>query len=186
MTWLEALAVSAGLLLGVGGAGKLLRPHGLAAALFAAGLTHATRPAARLVAAVELVVGAAVVLLGGPTVLLAAAGLYAGFTGFVLWGLARPGRITTCGCSGRSDTPPTRGHALLNASATAVLLATAAAGGLPSWPQVWQSEPLLTAVLTAEAALVALLGWAVVAVLPRVAAVRPHPDEHRATATAGG
>lgn len=112
--------LAATVLLGAAGIAKTVRPGGTANALHAAGLTSRPLPAlvrAGAVAEVALAV-AALVVPGALTGALVAAA-YAGFAAFIVGALRRGWALSSCGCFGRPDTPPTRAHAALNVGAAA-------------------------------------------------------------------
>jgi hypothetical protein len=60
---------------------------------------------------------------------LAVATSYLAFAGFVLAALRRDVPLSSCGCFGVQDTPPSPGHVILNVAAAAVALAVAARPG---------------------------------------------------------
>lgn len=130
------------------------------------GLASATT---RLIAAAEVVLG--VVAVVRPTHLTATlvAAAYLAFTGFVALALTRGGVVSSCGCFGKPDTPPTRAHLLVTALLAGVAAATAV--GPPTRLLTADLAQLVTA---AYAVLVAYLAWLVIAVLPTTtpAAVR--------------
>ena len=96
--------------------------------------------------------------------------MYAGFTAFVVIALRRGGVLSSCGCFGKADTPPTRAHALVTGAASVIGAARGrrparrrglvAAGGLRARSR-WLG-------LVALVALVGFLAWQVMAVLPTV------------------
>lgn len=133
--------IAAGLLI-VSGGSKLIDPAPTLGALEASGLPHGpwTAPAIGVAEAGAGILGA---VYGGPFAL-AMAAVYAAFAVFVGWALARRIPISSCGCFGRPDTPPTKGHLVFNvvsvgvASAVAVsrvtpvdVLADQPLGGIP-------------------------------------------------------
>lgn len=126
--------------------------------LCAAGLVKARQPAAsqraaagqglpvpdwlvRLFGLVEVVVGLSVITVGGALAMSLQAVLYAGFAAFVVRGLLR-GDLSSCGCFGASDRPPTWTHVVVNGI-------LAAASG---WSAVAGAEPLLSRNLVTTAA----------------------------------
>lgn len=161
MTPLTPVVLAGAVLLVLAGAPKVVRPDDTVRGLRSVGLPSV--PAlVRVLAAVEVVVGVAALLGPARPALAGVAALYAGFTGFVLLALRRGGVVESCGCLGRADTPPTRAHAV--ATGLVAVAATAAALAPPSsaW---WADRP---AVHLALAAVLTLLLWMVVAVLPTV------------------
>jgi hypothetical protein len=172
-----ALAVpyaAAGVLLAVAGVPKVREPGDLVRAVRSVGMPVGRR-AVRAFAAVEVVI--AVAALAAPNRLTAAllAAMYAGFTAFVVAALRRGGVLSSCGCFGKADTPPTRAHALVTgaASGTALLVALDPPGA-GAWSALRDSGTLAVAGLVALVTLVGFLAWQVMAVLPSVqpAAIR--------------
>jgi hypothetical protein len=53
---------------------------------------------------------------------------YVAFAGFVVYARARSGSVSSCGCFGKPDTPPTVAHIVVNAGAALV------AAGAAAWP----------------------------------------------------
>lgn len=127
------LAISA--LLVVAGTMKVYRPKFTVGALRAARLP-AGPSLVRGLGLGELVVGIGAIVTGSPIWAAAVAVFYIGFAGFVIHALRSGIPISSCGCFGSPDTPPSVGHVVLNSTATVVALAVAAApvgpwGGLP-------------------------------------------------------
>ncbi len=102
----------------------------------------------------------------GPLTGALVAAAYAGFAVFVLVALRRGWALSSCGCFGRPDTPPTPAHAVLNAGAAVSAAwwaaawgsgATASSGWGSSFStQPWHGAPLalLVVVLSGLAYLV--------------------------------
>ena len=100
-------------------------------------------------------------------VLLAA--MYAVFTAFVVTALRRGGVLSSCGCFGRADTPPTRAHAVVTGAASVVgLLVALDPPGAGAWSALADSGAWAVVGLLALVALVGFLAWQVMAVLPTV------------------
>lgn len=146
-------------LLGLAGVSKLARPNDTARALRLAGLP-ASRTLVRAGAAGEVAVAVAAFAVPGAFTGGLVAACYAAFTAFVAVALRRHWPISSCGCFGKPDTPPTRSHAALNAGATVCAVWWAASA--PSNPihalarQNWHGSAL-----TLETAVVALLAFVV-------------------------
>jgi uncharacterized membrane protein YphA (DoxX/SURF4 family) len=165
-----ALAVSAAWLLLVTGPAKLRSPRATGRALSDVGLPG--RPAfVRLVGLVEL--GSALLLLlagHDPAASAVGAGLcagcYLGFSAFLVLALAR--KTSSCGCTARSDTPPTRGHLALTLCAAAVCVAAAVTGGSLTTVGSGADGPAVVA----ATAVLAGAAWLVVAVVPAFTAAR--------------
>ena len=114
------------LLLTVAGGLKAYDPTMTAGALRRAGL--AVPPAVvRVGGAIEVVVGVAAIVTGGPVAAALVALSYVLFTVFVVVALVRHIPIGSCGCFGKVDTPPSLVHVGLNVGA--IVTATAVALG---------------------------------------------------------
>ena len=116
--------IVAAALLAAGGAAKVVRPAPTARALGEMGLP-ASATLVRLGAAVELAVGAGALAGAGGAFAVLVALSYLGFAVFVAAALRRGVPLSSCGCFGVEDTPPTRTHLALNVAATAVAGAVA-------------------------------------------------------------
>jgi hypothetical protein len=119
----------AALLLVFSGVGKLRNPKPAAQALFTARWPHSSA-LVRTVGLAEITAPLLLLTLGaiGAT---AIAVIYAGFFAFIASVLLRNLDLTSCGCTGAAETPPTWLHAVLNAIAS-VAAATGAAAGIPA------------------------------------------------------
>ena len=152
-------------LLAIAGIFKLLRPGPTAGALRAARLPS-TLLTVRALGLGELAVGVAGVALGSLVAAAAGAMFYGGFAWFVGHALRHRLPISSCGCLGTSDTPPTRLHLVFNIAA-AVFLVTCAVfpigplGGIGGTP--WE-EALPFAVFVG---VTIYLFYALIAVLPQ-------------------
>jgi hypothetical protein len=176
---MDALVLSgpfwaASALLVLAGVAKVRDPLPLVRALLSAGLPgRAPRLAApvRVAAAAEAALGLWALLAGGRLAALLVALSYAGFTGFVLLARARGGVLASCGCFGRTDTPPTLTHAVVTGAAAlaAVSVAAAPIGPLPA---VLAASPASGVPLLAATGAVAVTAYVVLAVLPLSAASR--------------
>ena len=132
----QSLAVpffAAAVVLALSGLTKLRQPGSLVRMLASMGVR--VGPAAvRTLSVVEFALGA--VCLAAPT-RIAAVGLgslYAAFAGFLGWLLVRRIEVSSCGCSGERDVPPSWIHVGLNLAAAAAGLGSAATG--PAFPGV--------------------------------------------------
>ncbi|NAZ78376.1 hypothetical protein GTQ99_23635, partial [Kineococcus sp. T13] len=123
--------LAAGALLAVAGWGKLRRPAATVQALRTQGLPV---PAAlvRLLGAAELALALAAVA-GPPQAAWAVAAAYTAFSGFVLLALLRGRPLSSCGCFGEPDLPPTAAHLGVTAAAALVAVLTALAPAGPHW-----------------------------------------------------
>lgn len=142
MTALSAAYFAAALLLCAAGVTKVWRPGPTRRAAEGQGLSVPDW-SVRLFGLAEIALGASVIAAGGSIVASLQALLYLAFAIFVVRGLRR-GDLTSCGCFGASDRPPTWTHAMVNA-------VLAAASG---WSAVAGADPLL-----AEDMLVTTVGW---------------------------
>jgi hypothetical protein len=119
--------ITAALLVLSGGA-KIRDPEPTRGALRISGLPSA-RSLVYGVAAAEISVGTAVIAFGSPLVALAVGALYLGFAAFVAQALWRRLPLQSCGCFGRSDTPPGWLHLTVNLVTVGVAIGVAASGG---------------------------------------------------------
>jgi hypothetical protein len=130
--------LAAALLLVAAGLAKAVEPLSLVRALRAAGLRVRAPVLARWVrgfAALEAVLGAVGAVHPTRLLAIAIAVSYGGFTAFVLRALRSGSPLASCGCFGKTDTPPTPGHvavtAVLAVAATLVAIGPAASLDLP-------------------------------------------------------
>lgn len=166
-------AISA--LLMLAGALKLNRPGSTGNALRAMGLPGADWMV-RILGASELLIGAWALVSGGRL----AAGLvglaYLVFAGFVAVALRRGTALSSCGCFGRPDTPPSLVHLVVDLAAVSVCGAMVAepSGGLLQMmlDQPWGGLPFLGWV-----ALLVYLLYVVFTDLPRTLAAAGSPRE---------
>lgn len=122
------------ILLLVAGAQKLLDPSSTSGALRAAGMPSSV-VLVRILGLAEVGAGVAFLVWGGPLPVAAGALLYAGFAWFVISAIARDLPISSCGCLGATETPPTMIHVVMNLGAVgilgaAVIIPLAPMGGL--------------------------------------------------------
>jgi len=171
------------LLLLAAGAVKLRRPAGTSQALRTQGFPSSVA-LVRLLGGAEVVLAvAALAQVPGAAALVAAA--YAAFTGFVLLALLRHRPLSSCGCFGEPDLPPTPAHVVVTGLA-AVGALVVALGGRAGVPGLAGAPAPTAAAAVGGAALLCWLAYLVLTALPRLAAAgapstsRPTP----ATATA--
>lgn len=105
-------------LLVVSGVPKLSNPAATTRALEGLGLPR-KRWFGQAVGLVEIFVGIAAISVGGRFPAAAMAVLYLGFAGFILYGL-RSSKVSSCGCFGEGDTPPSRLHLGIDVAAAGV------------------------------------------------------------------
>jgi hypothetical protein len=166
--------MGAGLLV-LGGVLKAVRPAGTARALaeaFPASRVRRWRPAVRTLAGAEAALGAAAIARPDRLLAAAVAVSYLGFTLVVLWTRARGGVLSTCGCFGTPDTPPTVAHAVVNLVVVGGALGVAVAGPSGSLLTVLSGQYLGGVPLVAASALAGVLAYLVMAPLARLTAVR--------------
>ena len=171
---MEALAgpfLASAALLVVAGAGKLRAPLPLARALRLAGLPVRAR-AVRAGAALEVVIGSVAILTGSSWAAAAVAASYALFTALVLLGLRRGGALSSCGCFGAADSPPTRTHVAVT-GALALVAGAVAVRPLGPLAPLLAGSPGLGLPLLVTTAAVAVTTYLVLAVLPQLTAARP-------------
>lgn len=112
----------ASLLLAVGGIFKAVRPGDTANALRGVGLPGG--PAlVRVGGAVEVAIGCYALATGSRLAAALVLASYVAFAGFVTIALVRKAPISTCGCFGKADTPPSVVHVGVNIGAAAAALA---------------------------------------------------------------
>lgn len=126
---LEAWFFIAAALLVISGGSKLIDPAPTRGALAAANLPSGAWTAP-LLGVVEILAGIGGTALGG-WASLAVGIVYLGFAGFVAVALLRRLPIQSCGCFGRTDTPPTWGHMAFNLVSAGAAGAVAVTGVVP-------------------------------------------------------
>jgi hypothetical protein len=122
----------------------------------------------RLLAVAELGIGGYAVLVGDRASAALVAASYLGFTGFVLLARSKDGVVSSCGCFGHPDTPPTRSHIVVTA-----LLAAGAIGAVVSPVGSvghLTDEPAKGLALVLLAGVCVVFAYIALAVLPTVAA----------------
>lgn len=130
-------------LLVVAGAAKVLKPadtaRGLAASLSqpaGAGRIRRLSLAVRVGSFVETALGLAALVYLSVGLAVAVAVSYGCFCAFVIWARHRGGPLSTCGCFGTPDTPPTGLHLVLD-GALALSAVWVAADGARGWSWTW-------------------------------------------------
>ena len=141
MAVLAALFAIAATVLLLGGALKTARAGDTVGALHALGIS-VSPTVVRAAGLAEALLGAAALAIGGPVTAALMAASYAGFAVFVMVALARGAPISSCGCLGRIDTPPTVTHVVVNVAAAVVAgLVVAVPDATPV--EVIDDQPLL-------------------------------------------
>ena len=151
-------------LLALAGGMKLASPDLTSGALRAAGLPHA-RVFVRGIGLVEVLIGVTGIVLGSSIVAFSAAAFYAGFAWFVIHALRHRLPISSCGCFGAAETPPSINHLIVNIGAVLVLTI---AGFFPigPWGGIDQLTPGLAVAFIAFTGVMIYLLYAILAVLP--------------------
>jgi hypothetical protein len=150
-------------LLAVGGAPKTWSPADTTRALRAMRLP-VTRPLVRAVGAAE--VASAMAAIAFPSALTAGvvSGWYVVFTAVVVLALRSRAPLSSCGCFGAAESPPTLLHLVLVAGAAVVALAVATTGTTALLPDA-------TSYAVVEVALAGLATWFGYLVMTRLAAL---------------
>ena len=126
-------------LLALAGGIKLAQPASIAGALRAMRLPSSL-PLVRLLGVVELVIGIGAGITFSPPLLVLLAAVYLAFAAFVTAALAAHAPLQSCGCFGKSDTPPSGAHLGLNVAAAVVAL-VAAVTETPSLASTLSDQP---------------------------------------------
>ena len=165
--------MASAMLLAIGGISKFLRPANTSHAL--RGLRLPAAPSGvRMLAVAEMGIAVGALAGGGRNAWLLVAGAYLGFACFVVLAMARGGAVSSCGCFGAPDTPPSMVHVLVTISASALTLATAF--GHPTGPllDALADMPLLGVPFVLGTGCCVWFAYAAVAVLPRTFAYVKH------------
>lgn len=117
------LFVAAALLL-IGGFAKAISPRDTANALRATGLTD-SELAVRAGGVLEAVIGGIAIVRGDAISALLVAASYVAFAAFVLLARQRGAPISSCGCFGKVDTPPTMIHVIVDVALAGAAVAVA-------------------------------------------------------------
>src|SRR3954466_9476655 len=161
--WTTPLLIASALL-AVAGAPKILNPTNTVGAMRSIGV-RVPPMTVRLFGAVETALGIATLVTGARALAALVALSYAGFSAFLVVALRKGGAVSSCGCVGRADTPPTRAHLTVTAglALTSLLAAVAGADGLSS-----MSWSVTTVTALAFAILGGWLVWLVFTALPHL------------------
>ncbi|MGI8806528.1 MAG: MauE/DoxX family redox-associated membrane protein [Acidimicrobiales bacterium] len=157
-------------LLAAGGAAKVVRPAPTARALGEMGVP-ASSIAVRIGAAAELAIAAGALAGGGRPFALLVAASFLGFAVFVAAALRRDVPLSSCGCFGVQDTPPTAVHLVLNLAAAvaagAVALGVSGGGGLTEVTAI-DGSPLLRGAFVVLTATSVWLAYTALTLLPKL------------------
>jgi hypothetical protein len=158
----------AALLLGVAGAMKALSPNDTATAL-----RRARVPAppwvVRVGGAVEAAIGGYALAAGDRLGAGLVAASYLAFTAFVVYALVRDLPISSCGCFGKADTPPSRLHVVFNLLAVAASLVVVADPPV-AIDRVVRAQPLSGVPFVLLVTIGAYLSFLVLTAVPRTLA----------------
>jgi hypothetical protein len=175
MAMLAGPFIVAAALLGAGGASKVVRPTTTARALKEMGLPSSPT-LVRVGAFAELAVAAGALAGAGRLFAALVAASYLAFAAFVVAALRRGVPLSSCGCFGVTDTPPTPLHVAINVAAAAVAaaiaLGVAGGGGLTEITTMEGSLVLRAAFVVLTAASV-WFAYLALTELPKLRAARP-------------
>jgi hypothetical protein len=127
-------------LLALAGFAKAMQPAATAGALAALGLPH-RRWLVRAGGSAEALLAFAAHVTGDATLAILVAMSYAGFALFVAAALYRGTPLSSCGCFGKIDTPPSPMHVALDLLAAGAAIGFVADGGAPI-RDVLASQPM--------------------------------------------
>lgn len=164
-------------LLTLAGVMKISDPAATSGALRAAGLP-ASYWAVRLLGMIEVGAGIVAFSTGGGVALAVAAAFYAGFAWFVLNAIHKHLPISSCGCLGAAETPPSLTHVAVNLAAFVVLLVAAVVPVAP-WEVLASMPAAELAPFVVFTGVTVYLLYGVIAVLPRRQAGRLTTDRRR-------
>ena len=157
------------LLLVAAGASEAIRPEPVVGGLRGVGLP-VSRWAVRLGAIGECLLGVAALFSSSRPVALLVALSFLSFAAFIAAALRRPGSVSSCGCFGADESPPTPLHLVIDLALLGLAIAAAAHGALPLRVFVVRHPALSVPFL----AFVCLATWFVylsVTTLPQLAAL---------------
>jgi len=163
--WTAPLLVASALL-AVAGAPKVVHPANTVGALRSVG--WAVPPiTVRAFGAGETALGIATLLTGARILAAFVALSYATFSVFLIVALRSGGAVSSCGCIGRADTPPTRSHLAVTAALTITSTMSALAGADGLSTIGWSATAVTTLCFSA------LAGWLVWLVFTAVPHLMP-------------
>lgn len=135
------LTIAALLIVGAGAA-KARTPADTARALHAVGVGVSPR-IVRIGAVAEIGIGVGALFVPSPAFVALVAASYAVFAVFVLTALRAGTAISSCGCFGKIDTPPSRVHIVVDGAFACAALAVAVSGVDVTLPTVIADQPML-------------------------------------------
>jgi len=172
------------LLLAIAGTAKAFRPLPTSRALRAAGLPSGAG-LVRLLGGGEAVLAIVALAVAGPAPAAFVAISYASFAAFVGYAKVRGLAISSCGCFGKPDTPPTNAHVVVNLAAALLAAAAAVAPGRSPFGELAHS-PGAGVPFAALVLVITALGYLALAEWPRLVAVlRLNPSREAQTMSSG-
>lgn len=172
------------LLLAIAGTAKAFRPLPTSRALRAAGLPSGAG-LVRLLGGGEAVLAIVALAVAGPAPAAFVAISYASFAAFVGYAKVRGLAISSCGCFGKPDTPPTNAHVVVNLAAALLAAAAAVAPGRSPFGELAHS-PGAGVPFAALVLVITALGYLALAEWPRLVAVlRLNPPREAQTMSSG-
>jgi len=165
-------------LLCLGGASKAWSPQDTTNALRASGVP-ANDLVVRLGGLAEAALGAVALVRADPTTAALVALSYFAFAAFVVVALVRHTPLASCGCIGKTDSPPSLTHVVVDVIAGVCALAVWADPG-PDLPAQISAQPLLGIPYVVLLLTGVVLAFLVLARLPRLMALArvEGPDRH--------
>jgi hypothetical protein len=161
--WTAPLLVASALLM-TAGAPKVISPVNTVGALRSVDL-RVSPVSVRVFGAAESLLGLATLVSGASALAALVALSYAAFSVFLVVALRSGGAVSSCGCVGRADTPPTRSHLAVTLSLT-LTSALAAALGADGLSTIGWSVTTVTTL--GFVALASWLVWLVFTALPHL------------------
>lgn len=161
-------------LLVLGGMLKAVRPGDTARALKLVGVPLAVPATVRVGGAIEAGIGAWALMTADRWSAIVVAASYVVFAAFVGLALVRGLAISSCGCFGKADTPPSLAHVVVNAGAVLAAAATALDPGA-GLLEILADQPIGGVGFVILVATGVLLALAALTDLPKVLA-QPEPD----------
>ena len=171
--WLAGPFGAVALVLAAGAILKAWKPAATLGALEAVGLPGSSI-AVRILSVVEAGIAIGALLVGHRLFAAMVALSYLAFTTFVVFAKLRDVPLSTCGCFGAVDTPPTPVHVVVNLASALVAGAVALDRGW-SLPSVMADQPLGGLPFVLLTAITAYLAYLSLTVLPRLTSVRSAP-----------
>jgi hypothetical protein len=160
--------VVAAALLGLGGASKAVGPSDTARALGTLGLPS-SRALVRAGGIAELVIAVGALVFGNRVFAVLVGLSYLGFLVFVVLALVRHAPLSSCGCFGKAETPPSAIHVVVDALVVLVAAVVVVDPGV-GLPDVLADQPLLGGPFLLLAAVGVYLAFLSLTLLPKTLA----------------